>query len=203
MCRRRQGKDCCKMAEHNISQDKTDLQRLKQILEKERKVEIASSCYQHLEVLEKTCGGKKFMVIGMLPYWSDEVATPRLEEMRERVRKRYPFDQVKETPVQSLLKEELNVGIVSEINRSEVKFLCPVFIAPKKGGKWRKAVDADKRTAVVHTRPYAGAGRGTTGGTPKGLRHLAGYHISLQPHPPQPFLSPVPLFRAPRKILPV
>ena len=140
---------------HNNVWDSADLQQLQQLLKAERKVKIADSCYQSLEVWEQTCGGREFMFVGMLPFWSDEQAPERLKVLRDRVRKEYPFDQIREAAFQTLLQEEIREGIVSRVPPWFVKFLCPVFMVPKKGGKWRKVVDCrllNEQQMYIHFR---------------------------------------------------
>ena len=118
-----------------------DALALRAILSAERKEKIAARCCLHLDVWKETCGGADFMEIGMLSYWKDEQAPGWLAAKKDVVRREYSFTPEQEVAFHKLLQEELDEGIVVQVPHTFPLFLNPVFMVPKKGGKWRKVVD--------------------------------------------------------------
>jgi hypothetical protein len=57
------------------------------------------------------------------------------------MRREYSFTQEQEEAFLKLLNEELEEEIVLQVPHTYPRFLNPVFMVPKKGGKWRKVVD--------------------------------------------------------------
>jgi hypothetical protein len=119
----------------------SDQEALRALTEANREERIAGRPCQHLLVWDRTCGGREFVEIGMLPCWKDEGAPRRLSENKDRLRHKYPFSSDEEEAFSSLLKEEMDEEIVSPVPHTYPKFLNPVFMVPKKGNKWRKVVD--------------------------------------------------------------
>jgi hypothetical protein len=121
--------------------DMIDALALRAILSTRREEKIAARCCLHLDVWKETCGGADFMEIGMLSYWKDEQAPEWLAAKKDVVRREYAFTAEQEVAFQKLLQEELDEGIVVQVPHAVPLFLNPVFMVPKKGGKWRKVVD--------------------------------------------------------------
>ena len=123
--------------------DKVDVLALRAILSDKTREHIAKSCYTkvHLDVWKETCGGAEFMEIGMLSYWKDDTAPEWLAAKKDAVRREYAFTEEQEEAFLKLLNEELEEEIVVQVPHTYPRFLNPVFMVPKKGGKWRKVVD--------------------------------------------------------------
>jgi hypothetical protein len=95
----------------------------------------------HLDVWKETCDGAEFMEIGMLSDWRDDTAPEWLAAKRDAVRREYAFTEEQEQAFLKLLNEEVEEEIMVQMPHTYPRFLNPVFIVPKKGGKWRRVVD--------------------------------------------------------------
>ena len=98
-----------------------------------------SALQNHLLVCQETCGGEKFLAIGMLPYWKDKDSPIRLEQEMTEVE--YRLGHKEEEALHKLLDDELREGIIVKVRRDQVKFISPVFPVPKPNGEWRKVTD--------------------------------------------------------------
>ena len=105
----------------------------------------------HLSVWKQTCGGHRFIEIGMLPFWKDGESTIRLEALRSEME--YSFNQLQEKAFQELLEEELREGVVVRVRKDQAKFINPVFMVPKSDGKMRKVTDNRRLNAEQKTIP--------------------------------------------------
>jgi hypothetical protein len=123
--------------------DNVDVLALRAILSDKTREHIAKSCYtkEHLDVWNETCGGAGFMEINMLSYLKDEKAPEWFASKNEAVRREYSFTEEQEIAFRKLLDEELEEEIVAQVPHTYPRFLNPVLMVPKKGGKWRKVVD--------------------------------------------------------------
>jgi ribonuclease HI len=114
--------------------DSPDEATLKAVLAdmKANREPIGGKCARdkYLKVWEATCGGVWFMRKGMRPYWLDDGSTMRLS--LSKVVKEYEFTDEQEAAFQEGLSKEIREGIVKEVDRSEIKFLNPVFMVDKK-----------------------------------------------------------------------
>jgi hypothetical protein len=80
------------------------------------------------------------MVIGMLSYWKDDQAPEWLALKKDVMRREYAFTEEQEEPSLRILNEELEDENVAQVSHIYPRFLNPVFMVPKKGGRWRKVV---------------------------------------------------------------
>jgi hypothetical protein len=90
-------------------------------------------------VARETCGGDRFVEIGMLPNWLDDNSTERLEQTVREVE--YQFNKQEDEALFQLIQEELRLGIVHKVRRNQLTLLSPIFPVPKSNGKWRKVTD--------------------------------------------------------------
>jgi hypothetical protein len=79
--------------------------------------------------------------MGMLSFWKDDPAPKWLASKKDVIRREYAFTQEQEEAFLKLQNEELEEEIVVQAPHTYPRFLNPVFMAPKKGGKWRKVVN--------------------------------------------------------------
>jgi hypothetical protein len=128
----------------------TDLPTLKRLLEAAPKEKLAAKCTSptHLEVWRITCGGDRFMELGMLTYWKEpELSPKRLAELKAGRQRKFGPDEEKE--FYKLLDEEKEEDIVVEVPDDWPLYVSPVNIVPKhsvgENGEailaWRKVWD--------------------------------------------------------------
>ena len=110
---------------------------------------------------EATCGGHRFMLIGMLPHWKDPLNAPgRLREKMRRLGKprQRLLDPEKGAALDKLLEEEVKEGIVVKIRFEEVGYLSPIFCVDKKAPPKERetateAVTDDSKPSPAPTKP--------------------------------------------------
>jgi hypothetical protein len=84
----------------------TDLKTLKAMVMQERTEQLGLACCRHLEVWERTCGGREFMFQGMPALWKDPTESPKkLLELRTALE--YRLDEEREKAYADLVMEEL------------------------------------------------------------------------------------------------
>jgi hypothetical protein len=102
----------------------TDLATLKAMVMQERTEQIGLARYRHLEVWERTCGGREFMFQGMPALWKDPTESPkRLLELRTTLE--YHLDAEREKAYADLVMKELKEGVIVPIPWDQVKFASP------------------------------------------------------------------------------
>jgi hypothetical protein len=112
----------------------TDIPTLKIFLMAAPKEKLAGKCTSrtHLEVWKATCGGDRFMELGMMTYWKDRIQSPQtLIGLKAGVQRK--FKPGEEAEYDKLLQEQLDEGIVVEVPDDWPCYVSPVNIVPKHG----------------------------------------------------------------------
>jgi hypothetical protein len=84
----------------------TDIPTLKVLLMAAPKEKLAGKCTSktHLEVWKATCGGDRFMELGMMTYWKDKIQSPQ-SLVKQKVGVQRKFEPGEEAEYDKLLQE--------------------------------------------------------------------------------------------------
>jgi hypothetical protein len=102
--------------------------------------QVAGRPLRHLDMWRLTCGGHRFMEMGMRTYWKDNVESPRKLRAAQRGYQRNLNPQERKE-LGKILKQELVDGSIRQVHPSFLAYISPIGIVPKKNGKWRMTWD--------------------------------------------------------------
>jgi ribonuclease HI len=107
----------------------------------------------------RAIGGEGLVRQGITAEWKDAEAPHRL--LRKRKAPTYNPSTALATQYSSLLAEELEQGVVAEIDPTAVRWANPTFLVPKKNGKFRKILDCRALNEELRDVPFKMEGPST------------------------------------------